>query len=175
MSTRYRTTFWLAAIALAAMPLRLGAEPTSAPAPETRPVRSADKADIESQRVGRGEGGALDGWVRTIGAMAVVVVLILLARWGLRKLGPAAAGGRGGKGLDVLASVSLSPRHQLRLVRLGRRVVLVGVGPEGLAALSEVTDPAEVADLLAEVDARGSESKKRPDRPKTPTDQEGQA
>ena len=50
--------------------------------------------------------------------------------------------------LDVLARATVSPRHQLLLVRLGHRLVLVGQSPASLTALSEVTDAGEVAALI---------------------------
>jgi len=86
-------------------------------------------------------------WARTIGALVLVVVLIFLARMLLKRFGPV-YGAHRRQLLDVLARRPISPRHQLLLVRMGRRIVLVGQGPSGLTTLSEVTDGDEVAKLI---------------------------
>ncbi len=49
--------------------------------------------------------------------------------------------------LNLLGRKQLTPTQQIFLVRLGPKVVMIGVGTEGLRALSEITDPVEV-DLL---------------------------
>jgi flagellar biosynthetic protein FliO len=97
---------------------------------------------------------------QTLVALGIVVGLIFAARWGLRRLGR--HGGMGGDSelMQVLARSSVGPRMQLMLVRLGRRLVLVGSGPEGLTRLTEITDPAEVSSLVASAESVGRDSLK---------------
>ena len=117
---------------------------------ETRPVKPARPDALESQRVGRDGGSSVWGWLRTLAALAVVVGLIFGIRLVLRRLGPGAKTVAGPDALKVLARSSLSTRHQLYAVRFGRRVVLVGMGPEGLTALGEITDADEIAENFGE-------------------------
>ncbi len=59
---------------------------------------------------------------------------------GRRFLPQGAAGG-----LQVVGRVSLSPKHSVYLLRVGRRVLLVGAGPQGAPSLiSELDDLAEI-------------------------------
>jgi flagellar biogenesis protein FliO len=47
--------------------------------------------------------------------------------------------------LRVISRVSLSPRHTVYLMRVGRRVFLVGAGPQGAPALiSELDELVEI-------------------------------
>jgi flagellar protein FliO/FliZ len=50
-----------------------------------------------------------------------------------------------GVGMQVVGRVSLSPKHSVYLLRVGRRVLLVGAGPQGSPSLiSELDDLAEI-------------------------------
>ena len=111
----------------------------------------------DENRVINRNGGGGDGWWRTALALGLVVGLIFLARYLMRRLGGGAAKAGGGA-IDVLARTSVSPRQQLLLVRLGRRLLLVGSGPEGMTPLSEITDPEEVDRMLKLVETSKAES-----------------
>ncbi len=51
--------------------------------------------------------------------------------------------------LQVVGRSSLSAKHSVSLLRVGDRVLIVGIGPQGPpSSLGEVTDPAELARLL---------------------------
>jgi flagellar biogenesis protein FliO len=139
-----------------AVPVAVGAEPSEATSrtiagddPGSRSLRTGTDDEVPPP----GDGDGVWPWVRTLLALAAVVGLVLLARWLFRGAAGRAAlpGRRPGKRQDplqVVARRGLSSRHQLFLVRLGERLVLVGAGPQGLATLSEVTDPAERDRLL---------------------------
>jgi flagellar biogenesis protein FliO len=92
---------------------------------------------------------SFDGqWGRVLLSLAVVAGLIVLARVVLKRVNPSAMmAGRCGA-MEVLARSTLSMKHQLVLVRLGRRVLLLGAAPQGLCTLCELTDPAEIAQVL---------------------------
>jgi flagellar biogenesis protein FliO len=118
--------------------------------PSHRPVKPSD----EDRPLKVGGGDQAWDWVRTGLALGLVVVLIFLTRGILRRLGgPVRVGRR--QVIEVLARTSVSPKQQLLLVRLGSRLVLVGVGPSGMAALSEVRDPGEVHELMKATGAAG--------------------
>ncbi len=98
-------------------------------------------------------------WVRTFVALAVVAALIVLVRLLLRRFGDPGRPGRRERALEVLSRVSVGGRHQLLLVRMGERIVLVALSPSGVRALSEVTDAEEVSRLLGDLGREGARAK----------------
>lgn len=119
----------------------------------TQAAGEAGKLTEKVARTGAG-GGAIGGmyeWLQMLLAMAVVVGLIFLARYLLRRL---AAAGRGVPGFgapgaaEIVSRTSAGMKHQLLVVRFGRRLVLIGVSGEGMRRLSEVTDAAEIDAIL---------------------------
>jgi flagellar biogenesis protein FliO len=107
----------------------------------------------ESRPIGGGPSGSdASGWLRTLGALAVVAGLIFAARWLLRRGGASGPAGQAGP-MEVLARASVAPRQQLLLVRLGKRLVLIGAGGGTMSTLAEVSDQAEVDELMRSVKA----------------------
>jgi flagellar biogenesis protein FliO len=123
---------------------------------------------------------ALDGWPRVLIALGVVVLLIFLARYLIRRAGKT-AGRTGQRGpVQTLWRTNLSIKHQLFLVRLGRRLLLVGSAGGGLTTLCELSDPQEIAEALSAVDQGLGDSfiseldrqaRQYPTAPQTPPDQ----
>lgn len=149
-----------AALTISAVVLCASAsEQTSRPSGE--PTTQSAATELSKRLVGPSDSRKIEDrpispwsqWGRTLGALALVVVLIFVARMMLKRFGPVS--GAGSRVLDVLASSTVSPRQQLLLVRVGRRVVLVGRSPAAMATLSEVTDPEEVAELVEAASAGG--------------------
>ncbi len=87
-------------------------------------------------------------WYRH-GAISLGLVLAVIAGIALllRRLVPAVRT-MNGSAIEVLGRNHLSPKQSLALVRVGRRVLLIGVTAERLNTLCEVDDAEEVADLL---------------------------
>ncbi len=54
--------------------------------------------------------------------------------------------------MQVLNRGYLTTKHQMVLVRFGQRVLLVGVSPQGVNVLSEMSDPEEAAAVLARLE-----------------------
>jgi flagellar biogenesis protein FliO len=69
--------------------------------------------------------------------VAVVLGLLGASLWWLRRRGFAAIspGGRGGRLLESLERLPLSPQHTLHAVRMGETVVLLACSPGGCAVL----------------------------------------
>ena len=87
-------------------------------------------------------------WYRSaIGSIAVVLALVGVAYFLVRRFVPAARASESGL-LRVVARAALSPKHGVALVHLGRRFVMVGVSPDRLVALCDIQDPDEVAELV---------------------------
>jgi len=89
----------------------------------------------------------LDGG-RVAIALAAVIALIFLLRWGGRKMFPlAVAPGRSGV-VKVLLRCPLAPRQQILLLQVGRRILVTADCASQLTNLCQITDADEVAALL---------------------------
>lgn len=86
--------------------------------------------------------------------LAVIVVLVIV----LRKYLPGVSRLNGNGAINVLASHHLSNKQSLRLIRIGRRIVLVGVTPDRITSVAEITDVEEVAEVVATVEKNRPES-----------------
>lgn len=119
---------------------RLGAPPADAPASD------------ESRRAGRFELGWSDFPVQSAGtaaaALAIVVGLFLLLATFLKKAAPRSHRPLPGEVVSVLGRTPLSGKQVAHLLKVGSKLVLVSVTPEGVAPIAEVTDPDEVTRLL---------------------------
>ena len=91
-------------------------------------------------------------WLQTLGILAVVLAAMGFAFKWLRKAGFGRSFGGSTAAVQVLSRGYLTNKHQMVLVRFGGRVLLLGVGPQNLNLLSEVSDPAEVAQVLARLE-----------------------
>jgi hypothetical protein len=84
-------------------------------------------------------GGGSDHWYAGIAGIALA-----LAACGGVVAAARHLSSRGSVGeIQVISRVNLSPRHSIYLVRVGRRALLIGAGPQGAPSLiSELDDPA---------------------------------
>lgn len=127
--------------------------------PLPRRAQGAEEANSDSTSPNRSAGS----WIRTVLSLAAVVALIALLAWGYRLTGGLARGasifnaGRRTHLLEVVGRTSLSPRHSLCLVRMGGRVVLVGLSGDRMTALDSVGDT-EASRLLGMIAAEQSDS-----------------
>jgi flagellar biogenesis protein FliO len=81
----------------------------------------------------------------TAGAgLAIVVGLFLICAWMLRRGGPKSNGALPPEAFAVLGRSPLTPQSIAHLLRIGNKLVLVAVSPDGAQPLTEVTDPIEV-------------------------------
>jgi flagellar biogenesis protein FliO len=96
-------------------------------------------------------GVPLDSMYTILTALAVVIGAFLVFAWALRRGGRAMGGRRGNLPADVvsvLGRVPLAARQFAELLRVGNKLVLVSLTPNGAETLTEVTDPAEVDRLV---------------------------
>ncbi len=149
-----------AATGAAAAPDADAAKSAERAEPPPRPLARAGAA-AGDRTIARSESRSDGGWMRTTAALAAVIVVILLLAWGYRTISGGARlplrRGRQPGALEVLARSSLSPRHAICLVRVGPRLVLIGVSPDRLTALDVLAD----ADIAARVG--GEAARTRPD------------
>jgi flagellar protein FliO/FliZ len=108
---------------------------------------------------------------RIIAALFAVLVLILLLRWALRRLIPAALA-RQARGIRIVGRTAIGPKQQVLLLQVGRRMLVVGDSGQQLNTLCEINDPDEAAALLGQAQggarAGGEEIVKAHPAPQTP-------
>ncbi len=87
-------------------------------------------------------------YFKVLGWLVAVVALAVATIYGLKKLqvGTARLGG-GARIMEVVARTGLSGKHQLVMVRVAERVLIVGVSPDGIHPVAEFTDPKDVVQL----------------------------
>ena len=79
-------------------------------------------------------------WYRTgIGALAVVLALVAGAYWVVRRWMPSARTVDAGV-MKLVGRTGLTPKQSLALVQVGRRYVVVGVSPDRLDSLCEISE-----------------------------------
>jgi flagellar protein FliO/FliZ len=114
---------------------------------ETQPVRSGGGAgNLEQEKLGDTGANWVRDLIQTAAALAAVVAVLLLLRYLLKRLAMPTAKGRLGA-MEVLGRLAVAPRQYVLLVRLGRRMLLIGASGGEMQTLTEITDPAESAEL----------------------------
>lgn len=130
---------------------RIGAD---GPVTESHATETIPREVVPSTAHRRSGGLATYALGKGVGALAVVLILVAISYWGVRRLVPSVRGAESGV-LKVTGRVSLTAKHHAALVLVGRRYVLIGISPEGISSLCEVTDPGEVAELMSRTAATG--------------------
>jgi flagellar biosynthetic protein FliO len=93
---------------------------------------------------------------RVAAALGAVIALILALRWVAKHLFASSAAPRSGGAMRVLSRMVVSPKQQVLLVQVGRRVVVVGDSGTQMSPLSEITDADEIAALVGQINQEQS-------------------
>lgn len=109
---------------------------------------------------------ALSGWrpstqstAATVGAALVAIGLLFSFVWLIRCCLPKSARPLPRDVVEVLGRAPLAGKQTTQLIRVGPKLVLVATTPDGAKTLCEITDPAEVARIVASCQSgRGSGS-----------------
>ncbi|MCP3905457.1 MAG: FliO/MopB family protein [Planctomycetes bacterium] len=140
-------------------------EPAAPPAHETRALgtpnglfsaRPASETGAEDEDVG--PLGALDprrnDMTRLGLALALVIGLAVAVRLVFRRFsGVLGGGGRPAGVMEILARYPVARGQSVVLLKVARRVLVVHHGGNGMTTLSEITEPDEVAQLLARMES----------------------
>lgn len=124
-------------------------DPWQTPSESARilPKRGAGEAakPVTGTKASKPTTSTLWGTVVAIGLLAAGFLVTL--RW-LKRHGPAVLRALPNEAVEPLGQRVLSRGVAVHLVRCGRRMLLLGVGPDGVRTLAEIDDPVEV-DVLA--------------------------
>ena len=88
---------------------------------------------------------------RVMLSLAVVLGLIFVLRWGAQRLFGKTVASRASRAVQVLSRNVISPKQQLLVVQVGRRLVVVGDSGQQMNALCEITDPDEITALVGQL------------------------
>jgi flagellar biogenesis protein FliO len=86
---------------------------------------------------------------RVLLALTAVLALVFIMRGAFRRMVPGAAVHRSSSAVKIVARTSIAPRQHLLVIQFGKRLILVGDTGAHLNSLCEVTDPEEVASIVA--------------------------
>lgn len=84
-------------------------------------------------------------------ALAAVVTLILLLRFGARRFLDLPGGQRSTGAVQVLSRTVLAPRQHVVLLKVGKRIIVVGDSGGQMSSLGDIADPDEVASLVGHI------------------------
>lgn len=127
------------------------AQPTTVPADQSL-IRSAQTPGAASDTINTLSPGRI-GW-----SLAIVIGLILALRFLAKKFLPGAGAHRGSTAMQVLLRTPISPRQQLLIIQAGRRLIVVGDSGQQLNTLCEISDPQEISEMLAQINAEQATS-----------------
>lgn len=155
--------WWVMSMVLVAGTLSVAAQTSRPAAPDPykdvalAPSKTAAPTTQAAGTVGSGGGNSLD-MTRVVIALAIVVVAIIVIGRTWKKLGLPGAGGKSSGALQVVSRLTLSPKQQVLLIRVGRRAVLVGNSGTRMDRLCEIADAEEVAGLLGQTASERDDS-----------------
>lgn len=88
--------------------------------------------------------------VTVTSSLAIVLGLFAGLVWLMRRSGGKPAGQLPEEVFALLGRTALGPRQNITFARCGRRILVLAVSPSATSTLAEITDPDEVADLVAQ-------------------------
>ncbi len=110
-----------------------------------------------SNNGGYGTPGVPSVW-QVILALSVVLVLIVAVSYIFRRYLVGMRQGSGGGVIEILAHSALTPKQSLSLVKLGDRILLLGISPGHIARLDVIDNPDEVAIILGRIEENSAQS-----------------
>lgn len=113
--------------------------------------RNSPRQENESQELSRRATASNRGLLRDLWPLLVVLGVIAAAAYMVKRFVPSRRLLGGSGALRIVSQTHLTAKHQLMLVRLGGRLVLLGVSPERINTLSIIDDPEQVAQILGDV------------------------
>ena len=109
------------------------------PVPDAEPKKPSAWIDFKAN----------DAISKMVGGLAIVLGVFLLFAWAVRKRLPKGSARLPDEIIEVLGRTTLAAKQSLHLVRVGGKLIVVSVTATGTETLTEITDPGEVARILA--------------------------
>ncbi len=94
-----------------------------------------------------GSGGFLGTLVRTIFSLAIVLGLLYVTLWMIRKISAAPAGASAGAALQVVGRVYLSPKTIIYFVRVVDELLVIGTASGNISLLTSIRDERRITEI----------------------------
>lgn len=132
-------------------------KPKTAPAPAVstfndKPIGAGPRSNGPADPAAPTEPTGLD-LRRVFLSLVIVLGLIIALRVTAGRFVKRSVGARASTAIQVILRTTLSPRQQLVLIRVGRRLVLMTEGAGQNSVVCEIIDPDEVAGLVGQLQA----------------------
>ena len=114
---------------------------------ERHPIPKYDKPQSRNRDTKTSKLSSVGSLSSTLIALSVVALLIICGAQLLKRHRPRFLTGLPTEAVELLGKRHLDQRQAIHLVRCGSKILVLGSSPNGLVALSEVTDPVEVDSL----------------------------
>jgi len=104
--------------------------------------------------------GSSDGYgvVRTAGALALIIGLIIALRFVLQRLSGSPSPAAAGRLVELLGRSNIGPRTHILFLRINRQIIVASQTPQGLSTLAVLDQPDDIAWVLAQTQDRGFRS-----------------
>jgi flagellar biogenesis protein FliO len=117
-------------------------------APRGAPLRLAPREKSASKELNRPAPSSPTSAVTTVvGSLGIVLGLFVVLVWFSRRFAPAGTAALPKEAVELLGRTSLGGTHQVQLMRVGAKLLLVALSPQGARTLTEITSAAEVERL----------------------------
>ena len=116
-----------------------------------------ERLNESTDKAGTGMPG-VDTVVKMLMWVGVVIVFIYAAAYVIRRYVPSARNMFGSGVIKIVGRTYISSKQYLLLVKVGSRVVMVGVTGGAMSALAEISDPDEAKRITDEVAAQSGHS-----------------
>jgi flagellar biogenesis protein FliO len=124
------------------------AAPEMPPAAGQAPLKLAPRVKSPAKEVSRPATPSPTNTVTTVGgSLAIVLGLFALLAWFSRRFTPAGAAALPKEAVELLGRTSLGGTHQVQLMRIGAKLLLVALSPQGARTLTEINNLNEVERL----------------------------
>lgn len=112
------------------------------------PLRLSPRNKATSKDLARPSASSPTNAITTVlGSLGIVLGLFVVLVWFSRRFAPAGTAAIPKEAVELLGRTSLSATHQMQLVRVGAKLLLVALSPQGARTLTEITSAAEVERL----------------------------
>ncbi|MCF7958299.1 MAG: flagellar biosynthetic protein FliO [Phycisphaerae bacterium] len=120
--------------------------------------RSAVNVSRESPKESDGKSkDGPSGWTLIV-SLSLVLMLIVGLSWLYRRYMPGGKLGGHSGAIEVVARNAINPKQSLCLVKLGDRLLLVGLSPNHMASLERIDDPDEIGRIMGQVESQAAHS-----------------
>jgi flagellar biogenesis protein FliO len=127
------------------------ADPATVDVPEaslSAPLRLAPRGKSAAKELSRPAAASSTSAITTVaGSLGIVLGLFVMLVWFSRRFAPAGTAALPKEAVELLGRTSLGGTHQMQLVRVGAKLLLVALSPQGARTLTEITSAAEVERL----------------------------